>query len=93
MIVEVCYAVTDRATRIEVTLKAGATVADALATSDILIALSLDRQPLSYAIFGRRATMDTVLGDGDRVEILRPLVVDPMEARRRRALKKQATSR
>jgi putative ubiquitin-RnfH superfamily antitoxin RatB of RatAB toxin-antitoxin module len=30
---------------------------------------------------------DDVLREGDRVELLRPLQVDPKEARRRRALK------
>jgi hypothetical protein len=30
-------------------------------------------------------TLDTVLRDGDRVEIYRPLLADPKETRRRRA--------
>ena len=33
-------------------------------------------------IFGRRVTPDTALQDGDRVEIYRPLINDPKEARR-----------
>jgi len=37
------------------------------------------------AIFGRLVTLETLLRDRDRVEILRPLIVDPKEARRRRA--------
>jgi len=36
------------------------------------------------SIFGRLATLQTTLRDRDRVEILRPLTVDPKEARRRR---------
>jgi len=36
------------------------------------------------SIFGRIATLQTTLRDRDRVEILRPLRVDPKEARRRR---------
>jgi len=35
-------------------------------------------------IFGRRVELDAPLRDGDRVEIYRPLVADPREARRRR---------
>lgn len=38
------------------------------------------------AIFGRRVDGDTTLRLGDRVEVLRPLKVSPMEARRRRAV-------
>lgn len=37
------------------------------------------------SVFGRRADVMTVLHDGDRLEISAPLLVDPKEARRRRA--------
>ena len=47
--------------------------------------LALDRAKLGYAIFGQRARADTPLRDGDRVELTRPLVADPKDARRRRA--------
>lgn len=39
-------------------------------------------------IWNRIKTLDTVLFNLDRVEIYRPLVADPKEARRRRAEKK-----
>jgi len=39
----------------------------------------------ALACFGRLINWNTVLKDGDRVEILRPLLADPKEARRRRA--------
>jgi putative ubiquitin-RnfH superfamily antitoxin RatB of RatAB toxin-antitoxin module len=38
----------------------------------------------SLAVYGRPATADTVLREGDRIEILRPLQVDPKLARKRR---------
>ncbi|MET0656406.1 MAG: RnfH family protein [Pseudoxanthomonas sp.] len=38
-----------------------------------------------YAIFGVNADASTVLQEGDRIELLRPLQIDPKEARRRRA--------
>ncbi|MCA1714563.1 MAG: RnfH family protein [Gammaproteobacteria bacterium] len=63
-------------------LPEGATVAAALA------ACGLDLDAISgYAVFGERVTAATVLRDGDRLELLRPLLVDPKEARRRRAAK------
>ena len=90
MKVEVCYALRDGATRIAVDLDDGATLDDALRASDIERRLALDRVGLGFAIFGRRAALDTPLHDGDRVEVLRPLTIDPMEARRLRARKANA---
>jgi len=59
-----------------------ATIADALRASGFDTA-GVD----AYAVFGERATINDILRDGDRVELLQPLQVDPKEARRRRALK------
>jgi len=64
-------------------LPAGATVGDALAACGFE---GLTESPAT-AIHGVNATAGTVLGEGDRVEVLRPLVIDPKEARRQRALK------
>jgi putative ubiquitin-RnfH superfamily antitoxin RatB of RatAB toxin-antitoxin module len=61
---------------------------DAATVGDALKASGFDQAGVdAYAVFGERATIDGVLRDGDRVELLRPLQVDPKEARRRRALK------
>jgi len=38
-----------------------------------------------FGVFGRRVDERSLLGDADRLEIYRPLVADPKEARRRRA--------
>jgi len=70
----------------EVTLPAGATVADAIGASGVL-----DRRPELAAtspdvgIWGRACALAQRLEDGDRVELYRPLTVDPKEARRVRA--------
>jgi putative ubiquitin-RnfH superfamily antitoxin RatB of RatAB toxin-antitoxin module len=87
MRVEVCRAHAGGAIRIMVELDEGATVGAALVASGILDGLAGER--LSFGIFGRRAARDTVLRDGDRVEVYRPLLVDPKEARRRRIVKRQ----
>jgi putative ubiquitin-RnfH superfamily antitoxin RatB of RatAB toxin-antitoxin module len=64
----------------ELRLAPGATVADAVA------AAGLDApEVVGFAIHGVRAEGATLLRDGDRVELLRPLQADPKEARRRRA--------
>ncbi len=90
MKIEVCHADARGATRIVVELDSGATLGDAIASSRIVESLSLARATLSFGIFGKRADADAHLQDGDRVEVYRPLIVDPMEARRRRVEKKRA---
>lgn len=49
-----------------------------------------DAEVVAYAVFGQRADRGTPLRDGDRVELLRPLVADPKDARRRRAAARRA---
>ena len=44
-----------------------------------------DAEVVAYAVHGQRVEADTPLRGGDRVELLRPLVADPKDARRRRA--------
>lgn len=46
---------------------------------------TLDAEFVGLAIFGQAATMSTTLHDGDRVELLRGLQLDPKQARRLRA--------
>ena len=46
---------------------------------------SLDAEFIGLAVFGVAADADTVLHEGDRVELLRALQVDPKQARRLRA--------
>ena len=64
-----------------VNLPTGATVRDALAASGF--------EGRAVGIFGKRVDLDHRLADGDRVEIYRPLAMDPKEARRQRALKRK----
>lgn len=65
---------------VDLALEAGARVADAIA------ACGLDVGGVAgHAIHGERVTLDRRLRDGDRVELLRPLQVDPKQARRQRA--------
>jgi putative ubiquitin-RnfH superfamily antitoxin RatB of RatAB toxin-antitoxin module len=70
----------------DIQIRSGACIADAVRESAVLVEFSdLDRDSLSYAVFGKYAPPSQCLRNGDRVEILRPLLVDPREARRRRA--------
>jgi uncharacterized protein len=84
MKIEVVFAFPERAHHVRLELPAGATVREALQASG----LEVNVQTHSVGVFGRRATLDQPLADGDRVEIYRPLAMDPKEARRLRARKK-----
>jgi putative ubiquitin-RnfH superfamily antitoxin RatB of RatAB toxin-antitoxin module len=83
MKVEVVRAAPREAQSVQLELPPGATVRDALAASGLM--RNLEKQ--AFGIFGKRVPLDHALTDGDRVEIYRPLAVDPKEARRRRARK------
>lgn len=78
MKVEVVRALPHAAEVVSVELPAGASVRDALAACGV-------RTETPVGIFGRRVALDHKLSEGDRVEIYRPLAIDPKEARRRRA--------
>lgn len=66
-------------------LPAGATLADALAASVALGHLpGADFSEADCGIWGQRVPPDRLLRDGDRVELYRPLTVDPKVARRER---------
>jgi putative ubiquitin-RnfH superfamily antitoxin RatB of RatAB toxin-antitoxin module len=83
--VVVAYAAPGVEAQIELVLPEDSVVADAVDASGLIARLALDRAIIGYAIFGQRARADTPLRDGDRVELTRPLVADPKDARRRRA--------
>jgi len=70
---------------VELEMREGATVADAVAACDALVRAGVDALRAGYAIHGQTARPSTPLADGDRVEITRPLVADPKAQRRDRA--------
>jgi putative ubiquitin-RnfH superfamily antitoxin RatB of RatAB toxin-antitoxin module len=89
--IEVVYALPKRQWLVSVQLPVGATVADAITASALeqkVEGLRVD--PAAVGIHGRKAGMDQVLQDGDRVEIYRPLLADPKEVRRARAAQQRA---
>ena len=84
--VEVVYAETRRVIIRAYRLTSAASVGDALrlAASDSAFA-GIDLRLPAVGVFGKLATLDQALVDGDRVEIYRPLAADPKSARRARA--------
>jgi hypothetical protein len=83
--VTVVHATADVEAHVVLTLPAGATINDAIAQSGIVARLALDPAQVEFAVFGQRASGDTPLKEGDRVELTRPLFADPKRVRRKRA--------
>jgi putative ubiquitin-RnfH superfamily antitoxin RatB of RatAB toxin-antitoxin module len=84
--VEVAWAEPARQVVLPVELPQGATVAQAIDRSGIREEVpQLVLEDDKVGIFGRKVSMDQVLRDGDRVEIYRPLQIDPKDARRAKA--------
>lgn len=88
--VEVVYADVDRQVLLAVEVAPGTTMHQAVTLSGIaeqFASVVLLECPMG--IFGRRIEKpaEHVLEDGDRIEIYRPLIADPMEVRRMRAAK------
>ena len=71
-------------------LPVGSTLAQALLASGLLAQHGLQLQQVHSGIWGRLQGLETVLRDKDRVELYRPLLVDPKEARRLRYGKHKA---
>ena len=88
--VEVVYALPDRQTVIALKADEGATVSEIIARSGILECHpEIDLAVNAVGVFGRRIALVDSAADGDRIEIYRPLIVDPKQARIKRARSKR----
>lgn len=84
--VSVVHAEPGRVFSVNLELPLGATVADAIVRSGIRRARpEVEIRDDRLGIFARKASLQTALREGDRVEIYRPLKIDPKDARRKRA--------
>ena len=84
--VEVAYASETEQRLLSLDVAPGARVEGAIRASGILdLFPEIDLATQSVGIFAEPVSLDTPLGAGDRIEIYRPLKVDPKAARRARA--------
>lgn len=92
MFVEVIYCPgPGRADRCTVELAPGATVGQALQASGLLERHpEIDRLDPDLGVWGRRRAAGDVLREGDRVEVYRPLAMDPKQARHQRQRSQRA---
>ena len=86
MNIEVAYATPDQQKVITLDVPQGTTVLEAIKLSKIQQAFpEIDMNDLSVGIFSQKVSLDTAVKQNDRVEIYRPLLIDPMQKRRLKA--------
>ena len=87
--IEVAYAKPADQVVIALQVPTDSTIAQAIALSRLSERFpEIAESELKVGIFGTVCKLDHPVKQGDRVEIYRPLIHDPKEARRNRALKK-----
>lgn len=74
----------------------GSTIAQVFLSLNATLRHELEQmlnEKASFAVFGKKKASDYVLVSGDRLEICRALIAQPMDARRRRALREHKTGK
>lgn len=87
--IEVAYAQPEEQVIVSIKVPQGTTLEQAVNLSGLLARFpEINCSELKLGIFGTACKPEQAVKQGDRVEIYRPLIHDPKEARRQRALKK-----
>jgi len=92
-IIEVAYALPEKQLIVEVKVKAGTNMKEAVIQSKIADKFpEIDVENLKLGIFGKseRKPEERILEAGERIEIYRPLIADPKADRKKRAEKAKA---
>lgn len=86
MQIEVAYATPQEQIILTVQVPSSATVSEAVEASGICARYpEIDLASVKMGIFGKLAKGNAGLHPGDRIELYRPLIADPKEARKKRA--------
>lgn len=92
--IRVIYALPDHQATVDLQLPPGTSLTEAVTRSGLLQKFpEAAARPLNCAIFGRAVPLTYELHDGDRIEILRPLLIDPKQSRREAAERSRAQSK
>ena len=90
--VEVAYALPEVQRIIALEIKSGISLAEAVQQSGMLDEFpEIDLENSKVGIFGKLKKADTILREGDRVEIYRKLIADPKQVRKERAAQGKQT--
>ena len=86
IVVEVVYAKPGQQKVVELEITEGSSIEQTIIESEILLENpEIDLKSVEVGVFGKVLKKDHVIKSGDRIEIYRPLIHDPKEARRKRA--------
>ncbi|MFZ6862509.1 RnfH family protein [Undibacterium sp. Ji67W] len=86
--VQVCYPGDKELILLDVQVSDTSTIKQAIEHSGVIErSPDINLEIQKVGVFGKIKSLDAGLHPNDRIEIYRPLVADPMEARRRRAAK------
>ena len=89
--VQVAYATATDEYLCTLTVAPGTTIAQAIEQSGVLSEIpGIDLSTHPVGLHGKKRPLDTLLRDLDRIEIYRPLLADPKDARRKRAARNKA---
>ena len=89
--IEIVYGLAERQVLKSMTVAEGTTIREAVLQSSLEVEFpELDLQQAPLGIFGKAVKDETALRDGYRIEVYRPLLIDPKEARRKRAGKNKS---
>ncbi len=84
--VELVFATPDKQVLQSITLPEGSTVDDVIGAGNLKRDFpDLVQEGMQAGVWGRPVDRDHVVKEGDRVELYRPLEIDPREARRLKA--------
>ena len=89
--VEIAYAKPGEQLLEQLRVPADSTIESIIRQSGVLERFpEIDLAVNKVGVFGKVAKLDATLVDGDRIEIYRPLIADPKEARKKRAAEGKA---
>ena len=92
--IEVVFALPTTATCLSIEVQPGCTAEQAVIQSGIIEKCpEIDANALTLGVWNRIVKANYELKDGDRIEIYRPLIADPKDARRKRAEKAKEEGR
>lgn len=92
--VEVVYALPNEQVVFDLAVKSELTVEEIIRQSGILERYpEIDLNKNKVGVYSRNVKLDAKVRDKDRIEIYRPLLADPKEIRRKRAMQGQAAKK
>lgn len=87
-IIEMIYALPHEQKLLRMEVAPNTSILDAILESDLLLLYpEIDLNQVKVGIFGKQKKLTDLISPGDRIEIYRPLLIDPKEARRHKAKK------